>query len=92
MQTLADQREKAVMATTSAAQVRELQLRIRLRFRLHTPGGRELAGPVELLLTRDLSYNETQALAKQQEEAQLYREMQTDIVMQVLRRLAAVRL
>jgi LPS-assembly lipoprotein len=46
---------------------------------------------VELMLSRDLSYSEVLALAKEQEEAELYREMQSDIVAQVLRRLAVVR-
>jgi len=39
-----------------------------------------------------MSYSESIALAKQHEEIELYREMQTDIVAQVLRRLAAIRL
>jgi LPS-assembly lipoprotein len=39
-----------------------------------------------------MSYSESIALAKQHEETELYREMQTDIVAQVLRRLAAIRL
>ena len=42
--------------------------------------------------TRDVSYNETQALAKEAEEALLMRNMQSDMVQQLLRRLAAVRL
>jgi LPS-assembly lipoprotein len=63
-----------------------------LRFRTHTPAGREVTPPAELSLSRDMSYSESIALAKQHEEAELYREMQTDIVAQVLRRLAAIRL
>jgi LPS-assembly lipoprotein len=43
-----------------------------------------------LLLSRDLNYSEVQALAKEQEEAELFRDMQSDIVNQVLRRLAAI--
>lgn len=91
LQALTDRREKVVVASTAAGQVREVQLRARLRFRLSTPAGRELIAPVELLLTRDMSYSETAALAKEQEEAQLYRAMDGDIASQVLRRLAAVR-
>ena len=41
--------------------------------------------------SRDLSYTESAALAKEQEEAILYRAMQSDIVSQVMRRLASVR-
>ncbi len=92
LQALADARERSVVATTTAAQVRELSLRLRLRWRTHTPAGREVTPPVELLLARDMSYSENLALAKQHEEADFYREMQTDIVAQVMRRLAAVRL
>ena len=90
LEALADAREKSVVASTAAGQVRELQLRLRLRFALRTPGGRELIAPSEILLSRDMSYSETAALAKEQEEAALYRAMQTDIVSQVLLRLAAV--
>ena len=47
--------------------------------------------PTELLLSRDLTYNEADALAKQDETAALHKAMQSDIVQQVMRRLAAVR-
>jgi LPS-assembly lipoprotein len=90
LEAMDDVRDKVVVASTAAAQVRELQLRVRLRFRLSTPAGRSLIAPSELLQTRDMSYTETAALAKEQEEAQLFRVMEGDIVQQVLRRLAAV--
>jgi LPS-assembly lipoprotein len=92
LQALADQRQKSVVASTAAAQVRELQLRLRFEFRLSAPGGRELMPRVQLLLTRDMSYSETSALAKEQEEAELFRDMQADVVAQVMRRLASIRL
>jgi len=87
---ITDKRERSVVASTTAGQVRELQLRVRLEFRLATPGGRELIPATELLLSRDMSYSETQALAKEYEEAQLLRAMQSDIVAQLMRRLARV--
>lgn len=90
--TLADAREKTVAASTAAGQVREVTLRVRLRFRVATPAGQLLLPASDLLLTRDLSYNETAALAKQQEELVLYRAMEQDIVAQVLRRLSTIRL
>jgi len=89
---LADTRQKTVAASTATGQVREVQLRVRLRFRLATPVGQLLLPASDLLLTRDMSYSETDALAKQQEEALLYRAMDDDIVTQVLRRLASVKL
>jgi len=90
LEAVSDRRERNVVATTSAGQVRQISLRVRFTFRLRTPSDRELIGPTELLLGRDISYNESEALAKEQEEALLYREMQTDIVSQIMRRLAAV--
>lgn len=90
LEALSDVREKSVVASTAAGQVRELQLRSVLNFRLRTPAGKELIAPTEISLKRDMSYVESAALAKEQEEALLYRAMQTDIVAQVMRRLAAV--
>jgi LPS-assembly lipoprotein len=89
---LSDVRQKTVAASTAAGQVREIQLRVGLRFRVATPAGQMLLAPADLLLTRDLSYSETAALAKQQEEALLFRAMEDDIVAQVLRRLSSVKL
>jgi LPS-assembly lipoprotein len=91
LQALADSREKSVVASTAAAQVREFTLRLKFDFSARTPGGQELIPRAELLLSRDLSYSETFALAKQQEESELYEDMQSDLVNQVLRRLAAIR-
>ena len=83
-------REKSVVASTAAAQVREMQLRTRLNFRLRTVAGKELIPATEILLNRDMSYSESAALAKENEELLLYRAMQSDIVRQVMRRLASV--
>ena len=88
---LADQRERTVVGQTAVGQVRELQLRTRFRFRLRTISGRQLLDDTELLLERDISFTETAALAKDAEEALLFRDMQADIVQQVMRRLAAVK-
>jgi len=89
---LVDQRERVVVGQTAVGQVRELQLRTRFRFRLRTLSGRQLLDDTELLLERDISFTETAALAKDAEEALLFRDMQADIVQQVMRRLAAVKL
>jgi len=90
LQALTDEREKSVVATTAADQVREYELRSRFRFQLRTATGKELIPASEILLKRELTYSESAALAKEQEEAFLYRAMQSDIVSQVLRRLASV--
>ena len=91
LEVLSEQQERTVVGLNASGQVRELQLRLRLRFKLRTPLGEEWIPETELLQQRDISYNETIALAKEAEEALLYRNMQTDLVQQLLRRLAAVK-
>ncbi|WP_119964338.1 LPS-assembly lipoprotein LptE [Simplicispira lacusdiani] len=88
---LSEQHERAVVGLNASGQVRELQLRLRVRFKLRTPQGDELIPDTELLQMRDISYSETIALAKEAEENLLMRNMQTDIVQQLMRRLAAVK-
>jgi len=88
---LAEQRERAVVGVTSIGQVRELQLRVRFKFRVRSGKGRDLIDDTELLQERDLSYDEALALGKQVEEDLLYRQMQADTVRQLMRRLAAIK-
>jgi len=88
---LQDQRERIVLGYNSSGQVREFQLRVRVRFALHTPDDREILPSTELLLQQDQSYDETLALAKEQEAQLIYRSLQSDVVRQILRRLAAIR-
>ena len=90
LQALSESREKVVVAQTTANQIREFELRLRFAFRLLDPTGKVLIPDSEILLTRSLTYTETAALGKEQEEAYLYKTMLTDIVSQVLRRLASV--
>ncbi|GAB3765989.1 hypothetical protein GCM10028796_24420 [Ramlibacter monticola] len=84
-------REKVVVGLNSTGQVREFQLRTRIRFKLRTPQGKELIPDTEMLQQRDISFNEAAVLSKEAEEAMLYRNMQTDLVQQLMRRLAALK-
>ncbi len=88
---LLDRREKVVLSRNAAGQVREFQLRLRFGFRLRTQAGKEAIPATESAVQRDINFNESAVLAKEAEEALLYRDMQSDVVQQVLRRLAAVR-
>ncbi len=91
MDILQEQREKTVVGINAAGQVREFQLRIRVRFRLRNAAGKDLIEDSEILQQRDITFNESAVLAKEAEEALLYRDMQADIVQQLLRRLAAIK-
>ncbi len=91
LEIVGDQREKVVVGLNASGQVREFQLRTRVKFRVRTAQGKELIPETELLQQRDISFSETVALAKEAEEQLLYRDMQADIVQQLMRRLAAVK-
>ena len=91
LEVLVDQRVKVVVGLNASGQVREFQLRTRFKFKLRTPAGKELIPDTELLQQRDISFNESAVLSKEAEENLLYRDMQTDIVQQLMRRLAAVK-
>ena len=88
---LQELREKVVLGRTSTGAVREYQLRIRLRFKVRNRQGIERIPDTEMVQQRDISYSESSALAKEAEEDLLYRNMQSDLVRQILRRLAALR-
>ena len=88
---LSEAPERVIVGQSATGQVRELQLRLRLRFRLRDQAGQEWIAPTEIVQTRDVSYSETIALSKEGEEALLFRNMQTDLVQQLMRRLATVK-
>jgi LPS-assembly lipoprotein len=83
-------REKVVVGRTSTGAVRENQLRLRVRFRVRNREGIERVPETELVQLRDITFNESYVLAKTSEETLLYANMQTDMIQQILRRLAAL--
>ena len=91
LEILSEQREKTVVGVNTSGQVREFQLRLRVVFKIDSTGGRDLVAPETIIQLRDISYSESFALAKETEEAQLYRDMQADVVQQILRRLASLK-
>lgn len=81
-------KEKYILSLTASGTVREYQLRQRFGFRVLDKNGREVTSYSEIYVTRDVSFAEGQELAKEQEDALLYRDMQNDILQQLMRRLA----
>lgn len=90
-QLIGERQERVIVGMNALGQVRELQLRLRVRFKLRTPNGDEPIPETEILQQRDVTYNESNALSKEAEEAMLYKDMRSDIVQQLLRRLATVK-
>ncbi|MBI4756720.1 MAG: hypothetical protein HY778_15150 [Betaproteobacteria bacterium] len=91
MAVVAESREKVILSLNAAGKVREFQLRYRFVFRVHDGKGRDFIPQSEVLLTREFTFNDSQVLAKEQEEALLFRDMQGDLVQQLMRRLAVAK-
>ncbi|MCL2658431.1 MAG: LPS assembly lipoprotein LptE [Betaproteobacteria bacterium] len=89
LQVVTDAREKVILSLDTNGQVREYELRQRFSFKLVDAKGREVIPVTELSTKREVSFNDGQLLAKEQEEIQLYRDMQIDIVRRLLNRLAS---
>lgn len=88
---LSENRGKQILSLSAQGRVREYLLTYTLVFRVRDAKGEELLGSTEITLRRALPYDERQVLAKESEEGLLYRDMQTDLVQQILRRLASVK-
>jgi LPS-assembly lipoprotein len=80
-----------IVSRNTQGRIREYQLQYRVTFDVKDGKNQPLLAPTEIVLKRNISYNESEVLAKEQEEALLYRDMQTDLVQQILRRLAALK-
>lgn len=86
-----ESRSREILSLTSAGRVREFQLRYRVGFRVHDGKGGEFVPPTVIQLMRDMTYSDAEILAKEQEEQLLFRDMQSDMVRQILRRLASTK-
>jgi len=82
-------REKHILSLAATGRVSEYQLRYRVAFRVHDGKGGEFLPTNRVALKRDVSFNDSEVLAKEAEEALLYRDMQFDMVQQIMRRIAA---
>jgi LPS-assembly lipoprotein len=92
LQILNELQEKQILSLGGTGRVSEYVLRYRVSFRLTDPKNREHIPATEIVLKRDFSYTDTQALSKDAEEALLYRDMRNDAVQQLVRRLQAAKL
>ena len=88
---LSETREKVIQSLNSQGRIRQYTLYYRVTFQVKGKAEAILLPPTPIVLKRDISFNESQVLAKEAEDALLYRDMQTDLVQQILRRLAAIK-
>ena len=83
--------DKGVLSLSSGGRVREYLLTKRVVFAVRDASGRDWLLPNEITIRRNYTFNESEVLAREAQEARLLTEMQTDAVQQVLRRLQAAK-
>jgi LPS-assembly lipoprotein len=84
-----ENKEKIILSLTGTGRVREFRLRYTVNYRVHDGKGGEYVPRSVVQLTRDVTYSDTEILAKEAEEQLLFRDMQSDLVQQILRRLSS---
>ena len=82
---------KQILSLSGGGKVAEYLLTKRVTFRVHDTDGQDWLPTSEVLVRRSYTYSDTEALAKEAQEQRLWREMQTDSVQQIVRRLQAAK-
>ncbi|MFZ0107298.1 MAG: LPS assembly lipoprotein LptE, partial [Thiobacillus sp.] len=85
-----EERSKIILSLSGAGRVTEFRLGLRLTYSLVANDGRSLAAPETLELIRDMTFDDTQVLAKAAEEELLFRDMVDNAAQRILRRLQSI--
>lgn len=89
---ISEKKNKDYLSLNAQGRVREYSLDYILEFTARTPQGKILIEPTKLALRRTMTYNDNEALSKENEELMLYKDMQFDMAHQLLRRLSAIKM
>jgi LPS-assembly lipoprotein len=89
LQFTGETRSKEILALNAAGRVREYRLLYRVSFRVADSKGGEYLPNSTVTIARAITYDDAVALAKETEEQLIFRDMQSDMVQQILRRIAA---
>jgi LPS-assembly lipoprotein len=90
-QQLADSRQKTILSVNAQGRVREYRLQLNYTFRVTNAKGQVLIPPNEINLMRDITFDDSNVLAKDLEEGLLWRDMNNDLVNQIMRRLSIIK-
>lgn len=88
LEVVSEQTNKNILSLSSSGRVQEYQLIYRVSLRAYDNKQVEWLPSDEIMLSRVLTYDDAQILAKEQEEAMLYKDMRSDAVAQAVRRLS----
>lgn len=86
-----DERSKNILSLSGAGRVTEYRLGLLVSYSVIGRDAQVLAEAETIELTRDLTYDDSQLLAKGAEETLLYRDMDENAAMRILRRLQALK-
>ncbi len=87
LEVVSEQATKQILSLSGAGRVQEYQLFYRVSLRAYDSKQVDWLPADEIALSRIMSYDDTLVLAKQQEEATLFKDMRSDAVAQAVRRL-----
>ncbi len=90
-QQMEDSRQKTILSVNAQGRVREYRLQLNYRFRVVNGKGEEIVAPTDVALSRDISFDDSNVLAKDLEEGLLWRDMNNDLVNQLMRRLSIIK-
>ncbi len=87
LEVVSEQTTKTILSLSGSGRVQEYQLIYRVSLRAYDSKQIDWLPADEIMLSRILTWDDTQVLAKEQEEATLYKDMRSDAVGQAMRRL-----
>lgn len=83
--------DKQVLSLSPGGRAQEYALAKAITFRVRDSEGREWLKADEIVVRRTYTYDDSERLAREIQEQRLLRDMQTDAVQQIVRRLQAAR-
>lgn len=92
LELLNESNSKRIQSLSGTGVVREFELYYQVSFRVRDAAKPEWDAIQTIQLRRDYSYNDDVILGKAEEEARLNKDMQSDAVREIIRRLSAVRI
>ena len=90
-QQISDSRIKTILSVNAQGRVREYRLQLDYRFQITNSKGQILVRPNEVNLSRDITFDDSNILAKDLEEGLLWRDMNNDLVNQIMRRMSIIK-
>jgi LPS-assembly lipoprotein len=87
LEVVSEQTLKQILSLSGAGRVQEYQLFYTVALRAYDNQQNDWLPVEEIALSRNMTYDDAQVLAKQQEETMLYKDMRSDAVGQAVRRL-----